>query len=238
MKETAMIRIRKSAERGHFDHGWLKTYHTFSFSRYYDPRHMNFRALRVMNEDWIEPGRGFGAHPHEDMEILTYVLSGALAHRDSLGTGCVIRPGELQRMSAGTGITHSEANPSATEPVHLYQIWLVPDREGHTPSYEQRPFPESGRRDRLQLVASPGGEDGSLTIHQDTRLYLGSLDPGTTVTHAIAPGRHTWLQVVRGEVMLNGSPLSEGDGAAVSEEPSITIAAQGPSSEVLLFDLA
>jgi redox-sensitive bicupin YhaK (pirin superfamily) len=233
-----MIRVRKSAERGHFDHGWLKTYHTFSFSRYYDPRQMNFRALRVMNEDRIEPGRGFGAHPHEDMEILTYVLSGALAHRDSLGTGSVIRPGELQRMSAGTGITHSEANPSTTEPVHLYQIWLVPDREGHEPSYEQRPFPESERRNRLQLVASPDGADGSLTIHQDSRLYLGSLDAGKDATHPLASGRHAWLQVVRGEVSLNGQRLAEGDGAAVSEEPSVTIAAEETSADVLLFDLA
>lgn len=233
-----MIRVRKSADRGHFDHGWLKTYHTFSFSRYYDPRQMNFRALRVMNEDWIEAGRGFGAHPHEDMEILTYVLSGALAHRDSLGTGSVIRPGELQRMSAGTGITHSEANPSADEPVHLYQIWLIPDREGHEPSYEQRAFPESERYGRLQLVASPDGRDGSLTIHQDARVYLGSLDDGKGVTYPIDPGRHAWLQVVRGGVSLNGERLSEGDGAALSEESRLEIAAEGVASEVLLFDLA
>src|SRR3954454_7983784 len=166
-----MIRVRTSSERGHFDHGWLDTYHTFSFARYYDPRQMGFRSLRVINEARVAPGRGFGSHPHEDMEIVTYVLQGALEHRDSLGTGSVIRPGELQRMSAGTGITHSEANPSATEPVHLYQIWLLPDREGREPSYEQRAFPEEKRRDRLRLVASPDGADGSLTIGQDARLF-------------------------------------------------------------------
>lgn len=233
-----MIRVRKSADRGHFDHGWLKTYHTFSFSRYHDPRHVHFRALRVMNEDWIEAGRGFGAHPHENMEILTYVLEGSLAHRDSLGTGSVIRPGELQRMSAGTGITHSEANPSGAEPVHLYQIWLFPDRDGHEPSYEQTAFPEEDRLNRLRLVASPDGADGSLTIHQDTRLYLGALEPGHGVHHAIIPGRHAWLQVARGEVSLNGETLREGDGAAVSDEASLAIATADRPAEVLLFDLA
>ena len=176
-----MIRVRRASERGHFDHGWLDTYHTFSFSRYYDPRQMGFRSLRVINEDRVAPGRGFGTHPHEDMEIVTYVLDGALAHRDSLGTGSTIRPGELQRMTAGTGIMHSEFNPSETEPVHLYQIWLLPEREGLEPSYEQRAFPEEERHNRLRLVASPDGRDGSLTIRQDARLYLGSLDGGREV---------------------------------------------------------
>jgi len=233
-----MISVRKSADRGSFDHGWLKTHHTFSFAGYHDPRHVRFRALRVINEDWIGPGRGFGEHPHENMEILTYVLEGALAHRDSLGTGSVIRPGELQRMSAGTGITHSEANPSESEPVHLYQIWLFPDRHGHAPSYEQRAFPEAERLNRLRLVASPDGEDGSLTIHQDARLYLGALEPGKSVAHPIAAGRHAWLQVARGEVSLNGVTLGEGDGAAVNDESLLSIATSDAPAEVLLFDLA
>jgi redox-sensitive bicupin YhaK (pirin superfamily) len=232
-----MIRVRKASERGHFDHGWLDTAHTFSFARYYDPRHMGFRALRVINEDWVAPGRGFGTHPHEDMEIVTYVLSGALAHRDSLGTGSTIRPGELQRMTAGTGITHSEFNPSPTEPVHLYQIWLLPEREGLEPSYEQRDFPEGERRNRLRLVAAPDGQDGSLSIRQDARLFLGSLEGGREVSHPLAPERHAWVQVLQGVASLNGLTLSAGDGAAVSEEPGLTIRSDG-SSEVLLFDLA
>jgi redox-sensitive bicupin YhaK (pirin superfamily) len=232
-----MIRVRRSSERGHFDHGWLDTYHTFSFARYYDARQMGFRSLRVINEDRVASGRGFGAHPHEDMEIVTYVLSGALEHRDSLGTGSTIRPGELQRMTAGTGIVHSEFNPSETEPVHLYQIWLLPEREGLEPSYEQRAFPEVERQDRLRLVASPDGEDGSLRIRQDARLYLATLGEGREVRHDVAPGRHAWLQVLRGSVTLEGEPLSAGDGVAVSAEPSLAIQADRPS-EVLLFDLA
>jgi redox-sensitive bicupin YhaK (pirin superfamily) len=191
-----MIRVRRASERGHFDHGWLDTFHTFSFARYYDPGHMGFRSLRVINEDRVAPGRGFGTHPHEDMEIVTYVLSGALAHRDSLGTGSTIRPGELQRMTAGTGITHSEFNPSDAEPVHLYQIWLLPEREGLEPSYEQRAFPEDERRNRLRLVASPDGQDGSLSIRQDARLYLATLDGGREASHELAPGRHAWVQVL------------------------------------------
>src|SRR5262245_39225920 len=212
-----MIRIRGAAERGGFDHGWLDTRHTFSFGRYYDPRHMGFRALRVINEDWVKPGRGFGAHPHENMEIVTYVLEGELEHRDSLGSGGVIRPGELQRMTAGTGIVHSEANPSPSETVHLYQIWMLPGREGLDPSYEQRAFPADERQNRLRVVASPDGRDGSLTIRQDASLYLGTLDAGREVSHALSPGRHAWLQVLRGQVRLNGRGLSQGDGAAVSE---------------------
>jgi redox-sensitive bicupin YhaK (pirin superfamily) len=236
-RSDAMIRVRKASERGHFDHGWLDTYHTFSFSRYYDPRQMGFRALRVINEDRVTPGRGFGTHPHEDMEIVTYVLDGALEHRDSLGTGSTIRPGELQRMTAGTGILHSEFNPSPTEPVHLYQIWLLPEREGLKPSYEQKAFPEEERRNRLRLVASPDGRDGSLAIRQDARLYLASLDGGREVRHEASPGRHAWLQVLQGGVSVNGLPMSAGDGAAVSGESSLAIEADGPS-EVLLFDLA
>jgi redox-sensitive bicupin YhaK (pirin superfamily) len=232
-----MIRVRKASERGHFDHGWLDTYHTFSFSRYYDPRHMGFRALRVINEDRVQPGRGFGTHPHEDMEIVTYVLAGALAHKDSLGTGSTIRPRELQRMTAGTGISHSEFNPSQTEPVHLYQIWLLPEREGLDPSYEQKAFSEEEQHNRLRLVASPDGDEGSLAIRQDARLYLATLDEGHGVSKDIPPGRHAWLQVVRGNVSLNGQAMSAGDGAAVSEESALAIRADSPS-EVLLFDLA
>jgi quercetin 2,3-dioxygenase len=232
-----MIRVRKASKRGHFDHGWLDTYHTFSFSRYYDPQHMGFRALRVINEDRVQPGRGFGTHEHEDMEIVTYVLSGALAHKDSLGTGSAIRPGELQRMTAGTGISHSEFNPSQTEPVHLYQIWLLPEREGLEPSYEQRVFPEEGRHNRLRLVASPDGGDGSLTIRQDARLYLATLDEGQEVWKDIPSGRYAWVQVLRGNVSLNGQAISGGDGAAVSDESALAIRAESPS-EVLLFDLA
>jgi redox-sensitive bicupin YhaK (pirin superfamily) len=232
-----MITVRRSAERGHFDHGWLDTYHTFSFSRYYDPRHMGFRALRVINEDHIRPGRGFGTHPHEDMEIITYVLEGGLAHRDSLGTGSVIRPGELQRMTAGTGITHSEFNASETNPVHLYQIWILPEREGLEPSYEQRAFPRADRADRLQLVASPDGAEDSLIIRQDVRLYLASLGDGREVFHELAPRRHAWLQVLRGRVVLDGSSLDAGDGAAISGEPSLAVRADG-AAEVMLFDLS
>ncbi len=198
---------------------------------------MGFRALRVMNEDRVAPGAGFPTHGHRDMEILTFVLEGALEHRDSMGHGEVLRPGEVQRMSAGTGIRHSEFNPSATEPVHLYQIWLVPDREGHAPGYEQARFDPSGRAGGLLLVASPDGRDGSVTIHQDARLYLADLEPGRPVALALAPGRHAWLQVFRGAVSLNGRDLAEGDGAAVSGEPALDLRADGPAA-ILLFDLA
>jgi redox-sensitive bicupin YhaK (pirin superfamily) len=232
-----MIQIRKSQDRGHADHGWLDTYHTFSFSSYHDPKHMHFRALRVMNEDFVAPGQGFGTHPHHDMEIVTYVLEGALEHKDSMGNGEVLHPGEFQRMSAGTGITHSEFNPSKTEPVHLYQIWLFPERKGITPSYEQKRFPEHERHNRLRLVASPSAEEGSLTIHQDARIYLASLDAGQAVAHQLVQDRHAWLQVLRGNVSLNGVSLSTGDGAAVSEETALSIQSQD-DAEIMLFDLA
>lgn len=231
-----MIRIRKADERGHANHGWLNTYHTFSFSTYQDPEHIHFRSLRVMNEDWVAPGQGFGTHPHRDMEIVTYVLEGALEHKDSMGNGEVLRPGEFQRMSAGTGITHSEFNPSATEPVHLYQIWLFPERKGITPSYEQKRFPEEGRRNQLQLVASRGAEDGSLLIHQDAKIFLSTLDAGRSVSHSPGAGRHAWLQVLRGSATLNGNSLTTGDGAAVSDEESLTIASDA-GAEIMLFDL-
>jgi quercetin 2,3-dioxygenase len=231
-----MIRVRKSAERGHFDHGWLNTYHTFSFSSYFDPDHQGFRPLRVINEDWVAPGRGFDTHGHRDMEIVTYVLEGTLAHRDSLGSTGLLRPGELQRMTAGTGITHSEFNPSEVEPVHLYQIWLFPERRGLVPSYEQKAFPVGDRTNQLRLVAAPDGRDGSLVIRQDARLFLGSLSEGSGVTHPLAAGRHAWLQVLRGRVDLEGTALAAGDGASASDESALSLRAIEPS-EVLLFDL-
>ncbi len=232
-----MIRVRKSADRGHLNHGWLDTYHTFSFGDYYDPSQMGFRALRVINEDWVAPGRGFGTHGHADMEIVTYVLEGALSHKDSLGTGETLRPGEFQRMTAGTGITHSEFNPSATEPVHLYQIWLLPERKGLTPTYEQTAFPADGKHDRLRLVADPDATDGALAIRQDARIYLATLDPSGSVSHNLAPGRHAWLQVLRGSLTLGEHSLAAGDAAALSDESALTIHANGPA-EVMLFDLA
>ena len=232
-----MIAVRPSTDRGHLNHGWLDTYHTFSFADYYDPAHMSFRALRVMNEDRVAPGSGFGMHGHRDMEIVTYVLSGALEHKDSLGHGEVLRPGELQRMTAGRGIRHSEFNPSATEPVHLYQIWLLPRETGLAPSYEQKAFPVGERHNKLRLVASPAGESGALTIQQDARLFLATLDRGASVAHELESGRHAWLQVLRGAVTLNDTPLATSDGAAISSEDQLAIAAT-EEAEVLLFDLA
>tara|TARA_R110002049_G_scaffold285698_4_gene466963 strand:- start:78936 stop:79634 length:699 start_codon:yes stop_codon:yes gene_type:complete len=232
-----MIRLRKAGDRGHADHGWLNTHHTFSFASYRDPKHVHFRSLRVMNEDIVAPGQGFGTHPHEDMEIVTYILQGALEHKDSMGNGEVLRPGEFQRMSAGTGITHSEFNPSDTDPVHLYQIWLFPERKGIEPSYEQKRFPEEERRNQLRLVASRGAEDGSLLIHQDAKILLGSLDPGVQVAYPLDLGRHAWLQMLRGSVSLNDNPMATGDGAAVSEEDQLKITASD-DAEIMLFDLA
>ncbi len=232
-----MIQVRRSAERGHFNHGWLHTYHTFSFADYFDRRHMGFRALRVINEDRIAPGQGFGTHGHRDMEILTYVLEGALEHRDSLGNGSVLRPGEFQRMTAGSGIEHSEFNPSPAATVHLYQIWLLPERKGLEPSYEQKAFPDAGQRGKFRPVASPDGRDGSLTLRQDAGVSLASLGAGTEATYALPPGRHAWLQVLRGAVTVNGTALTAGDGAAVSEETALTVRA-AKDAEVMLFDLA
>lgn len=234
-----MITIRPAAERGHFDHGWLDTRHTFSFADYHDEAHMGFRALRVVNEDRVTPGEGFGTHGHRDMEIISYVLEGALAHRDSTGGEGVLRPGEVQRMSAGTGVRHSEFNPSRTEPVHFLQIWILPDRPGHRPSYEQKLFPEAERKGKLRLVASPDAADGSLAIHQDARVYATILGKGEPVRHALAQGRHAWVQVARGEVTVNGSILRAGDGAALSDVADVEIEGAGPSGgEVLVFDLA
>lgn len=231
-----MVGIRKAKDRGHANHGWLDTYHTFSFASYRDPQYMGFRSLRVMNEDVVQSGKGFGTHPHHDMEIVTYVLEGALEHKDSMGNGQVLRPGEFQRMSAGTGITHSEFNPSKDEAVHLYQIWLLPERKGIGPSYEQKRFLEAERHNRLRLVASPDAMDGSLLIHQDVRVYLSSIDQGKQVEHALKSGRHAWLQVLRGAISLNGLDLETSDGAAVSDESNLEILARG-SAEVMLFDL-
>ena len=231
-----MITVRRATDRGHANHGWLDTWHTFSFADYQDSKHIRFRALRVMNEDRIGPGKGFGTHPHHDMEIVTYVLTGALEHRDSMGNGEVLRPGEFQRMSAGTGITHSEFNPSSDEPTHLYQIWLLPERKGIKPSYEQKRFDESGRHNQLQLVASPDAAGGSLTIHTDARVFLADVDTGQSVQHTIEPDRHVWVQILKGQIQLNNALLLTSDGAAVSNEESLTITAE-QASEILLFDL-
>src|SRR5262245_32933382 len=233
-----MKAIRKAADRGHFDHGWLDTYHTFSFGDYYDPAHMGFRSLRVINEDRIEPGQGFGMHPHRDMEIITCVLSGQLEHRDSLGSGSVIGPGKLQRMSAGTGIMHSEFNPSRDEPVHLYQIWLLPDRKGYNPSYEEKDYPEASRRNAWQFVASPSGKGGALTIHQDCEILLATLAPKSDQEYDFAHERHGWLQVLRGTVRANGDELSAGDALALSDEPRLKLQTGAENAEVMLFDLA
>jgi redox-sensitive bicupin YhaK (pirin superfamily) len=231
-----MMTIRRANERGHAEHGWLDSFHTFSFADYYDPSHMGFRALRVINEDRVEGGMGFGAHPHRDMEIISYVVDGALAHKDSMGTGSVIRPGDVQKMSAGTGVVHSEFNASEKERVHFLQIWIVPDGKGHPPSYEQKHFAPAERQGRLRVVASPDGQDGSLRIHQDVRLYAALLGEGEAVEHRLAPGRHAWVQVVRGAVEVGGQRLEAGDGAAVSQEEALRLAGRAPS-EVLLFDL-
>jgi redox-sensitive bicupin YhaK (pirin superfamily) len=232
-----MITIRKAEERGHFDFGWLNTYHTFSFDQYYDPNHMAFRSLRVINEDVVQPGHGFPTHGHRDMEIVTYILEGALEHRDSMGTGSIIRRGDAQRMSAGTGVRHSEANPSPDTPVHLLQIWILPSEQGIQPEYEEKKFSEDEKRNKLCLVVSPDGSDGSVRIHQDAKIYASLLDEGQGVGHVLDGGRHAWLQVAAGSVNLNDISLKQGDGAAVSQESNIRINAQEPA-EVLLFDLA
>lgn len=234
-----MITIRRAADRGHAEHGWLSSHHTFSFAGYHDPAHMGFRALRVVNDDTVQPGEGFGEHGHRDMEILSYVLSGALAHRDSTGGGGVLRPGEVQRMSAGRGVQHSEFNASSEEPVHFLQIWLLPDRPGHAPSYEQRAFPEVERRGALRLVASPDGAEGSTTVHQDARVYATLLARGQAVEGPLAPGRHAWIHVARGTAEVNGHRLSAGDGAALTAEAAVKLAGAGEGdAEVLVFDLA
>jgi redox-sensitive bicupin YhaK (pirin superfamily) len=232
-----MINIRPTEERGGGDYGWLNTRHTFSFNTYHDPKFMGFRSLRVINEDYVAPGQGFPTHPHRDMEIITYILEGAIEHKDSLGTGSVIRPGDGQRMSAGSGIRHSEANPSKTEGAHFLQIWILPGQQGIKPSYEQKAFPTEEKRGKLRLIASPTGIDGSVTIHQDARLYVTLLAPGETVTHQMEPDRHAWIQIAKGSVELNGKALKQGDGAAISNEKQLTVKGT-EDAEVLLFDLA
>ena len=232
-----MINIRKSGDRGHFDHGWLDTHFTFSFADYYDPKHVHFRTLRVLNDDRVAGGAGFPTHPHKDMEIVTYVLEGALEHRDSMGTGSVIRPGDVQYMSAGSGVTHSEFNASKTEPVHLLQIWMFPEEKGLKPVYDQRNFSDADKRRKLRLLASPDGRDGSVKIRQDNELYATVLGKGESVKHALKPERHAYVQVARGSVKLNGKRLDAGDGAAISEEKAVELSGVD-NAEVLLFDLA
>jgi len=231
-----MIDIRRAGARGRTRLPWLDSRHTFSFGEYHDPAHMGFRALRVINDDRVAPGGGFGTHPHRDMEIVTYVLDGALQHRDSLGNGSVIRPGEVQRMSAGTGIRHSEHNASQHEPVHFLQIWIIPAEEGLAPSYEQRPLPP-GAHSGLALVGSREGGDGSVTVHQDVAIYAGQLNRGDRVSHTLGNGRHAWLQIALGSASVSGQMLQEGDGAAISGETELVINAEEPA-ELLLFDLA
>jgi quercetin 2,3-dioxygenase len=232
-----MIHIHKSADRGHANHGWLDSRFTFSFADYYQPEHVQFRTLRVMNDDHIAGGGGFPTHPHRDMEIVTYVLEGALAHKDSMGNGSVIRPGDVQYMSAGTGVAHSEFNASKTEPVHLYQIWMFPDKKNYTPTYDQKHFSEEDKRAKLRLVVSPDGRDGSVKIRQNNELYAAVLGPGDSVKHEIGRDRHAYLQVARGSVKLNGKELKTGDGAAISDEKSLQLTGV-EEAEVLLFDLA
>jgi redox-sensitive bicupin YhaK (pirin superfamily) len=233
-----MIAIRRAEERGHFEKGWLDTRHTFSFADYHDDRFMGFSDLRVINEDRVLPGKGFGSHGHRDMEILSYVLEGELGHQDSMGNGSTIRPGELQRMSAGAGVVHSERNASALNPVHFLQIWIQPSARGIQPGYEQRAFPEAERRGRLRLVASPDGRDGSVTIQQDASVFAGILGPGESARHEIASGRSAWVQVARGEVTVNGERLRAGDGLAATGEAALHLAGAGSAdAEVLVFDL-
>lgn len=232
-----MITIRRAGERGSFNHGWLDTRHTFSFAGYYDPRFMGFRSLRVINEDFVEPGRGFGTHGHQDMEIVTYIVQGALEHKDSLGTGSIIRPGEVQRMTAGTGVRHSEFNPSRDERVHLLQIWIMPEKNGLTPSYEQKEFPIQTERGKFHKIASgsPNG-DSAITIHQDAHIFAGVFDDRQTAQYTLGSGRAAWIQVVKGAVEVNGNKLEAGDGAAVEGIDQLTFQSDG-TSELLMFDL-
>jgi redox-sensitive bicupin YhaK (pirin superfamily) len=233
-----MVTVRKASDRGRSQIDWLDSRHTFSFADYMDPRQMGFGRLRVINEDVVAPGRGFGRHPHRDMEILSYVLEGALEHGDSMGNGSVIRPGDLQRMTAGTGVVHSERNHSPSQPVHFLQIWIEPESRGLPPGYEQKSFADDVKRNALRLIASRDGRDGSVTIHQDTSLYTGALDAGAEVPLALGPGRRAWVQVVRGDAVVNGQPLATGDGAAVTGETRLAIKGGASPAEVLVFDLA
>jgi redox-sensitive bicupin YhaK (pirin superfamily) len=231
-----MLRKRGAAERGHAHHGWLDSRHTFSFAGYHHPEHMGFRVLRVLNDDRVAPGEGFGTHGHRDMEIVSYVLEGALEHKDSMGTGSVLRYGDVQRMTAGRGVTHSEFNSSSIEPVHFLQIWILPERRGLDPAYEERCFSPAEKQGVLRRIVSRGGEGGALSIHQDVAIYASILRSGDQVEHVLNPGRHAWLQVATGAVRVNGVELAEGDGLAVSEEPRVRIEGCG-EGEILLFDL-
>jgi quercetin 2,3-dioxygenase len=232
-----MISLRRARQRGHANHGWLDSWHSFSFADYYDPAHMGYRSLRVINEDRVQPGTGFGTHGHRDMEIITWILAGRLEHKDSMGNGSVIVPGDLQRMSAGKGVLHSEFNPSHEEPVHLLQIWIEPNVRGIKPEYEQKSFAAADRRTRLRALASPDGREGSVTIHQDATLYAALLDGAESVTHALATGRAAYVHIARGRVSVNGEPLAAGDAARLEHEPSVTLDAAA-NAEVLLFDLS
>ncbi|MEO0458246.1 MAG: pirin family protein [Cyanobacteria bacterium P01_A01_bin.114] len=233
-----MITLRPAQARGAANFGWLDSRHSFSFGNYYDPNHMGCASLRVINEDKVSPGQGFSTHGHRDMEIISYVLDGGLEHKDSLGTGSVIRPGDVQRMSAGTGIMHSEYNASQADPVHFLQIWVMPDERGLTPSYEQTHFTQADKQGQLRLVGSREGREGSVTIHQDVDLYAAAIAPSDSIRHNIAPGRAVWVQVARGAITLNGQPLTAGDGASVIDEPQITLAGTSDDAEVLVFDMA
>lgn len=232
-----MLTVRKSEERGQANYGWLDTRHTFSFADFYDPQFTQFRSLRVMNEDWVAPGKGFGTHPHRDMEIVTYVLDGELEHRDSMGNGETLKAGEFQSMSAGSGITHSEFNPSADQAVHLYQIWLLPKEKSLQPRYDQKAFDPAGRQNQWQLVASPTKESESLLIQQDARIYLGDLSPNTTLSFSLNRQRHAWIQVLRGSVSMDGSILQAGDGVAVSDRDDLELVTE-LGAETMVFDLA
>ena len=235
---TPDMRIRPAAERGRAELGWLSSRHSFSFGQYYDPEHMGYRSLRVINDDRVQAGRGFGTHPHRDMEIISVVVEGALEHRDSLGTGSVIRPGEVQRMTAGTGVQHSEFNPSPSDEVRFLQIWIEPERTGLEPGYEQRAFPWDSLRDSWALIASRDSRDGSLRVHQDVAIYRATLSRGAKLERAFEPGRHAWLQVIEGTVEVNGRRLEEGDGMAVDDPGTLGVTGAGDWSDVLLFDLA
>ena len=232
-----MMIVRKGSERGHTDAGWLDSRHTFSFGDYYDPAVMGFRTIRVINDDRVAPGGGFPTHGHRDMEIISYVLDGALEHRDSLGTGSVIRPGDVQRMSAGTGVRHSEFNGSKKEGVRFLQIWILPERPGLPPGYEQKSFPIVDRQGRLRLVASRDGREGSVTVHQDASLYVATLDRDQQASFALPKGRFGWVQIARGEISLNGESLTEGDGVGITDVDTLELAGQAPGSELLLFDV-
>jgi redox-sensitive bicupin YhaK (pirin superfamily) len=236
-QRAPLLTVRRASERGHADHGWLNSYHTFSFADYLDPAHMGFRNLRVINEDRVQPAKGFGTHAHRDMEIISYVLEGALAHKDSMGTGSTITHGDVQRMSAGTGVTHSEFNASRDQIVHFLQIWILPERAGHKPEYEQKRFDAESERGQLRLVASPQGAEGSVSLHADVKLYATVLDAGTEVTHRVQPGRHAWIHVAKGAIDAADEPLQAGDAVSTSDAGDIVLRGGAGGAEVLVFDL-